>query len=136
MSAEAARTDAPQPALVDDVVDVLADAVADRVLRRLDAEALAPKLPALLDVSEVARLLGVSRDFVYDHADELGAVRLPGSLLRFDRAVIAEMLTPRCRSGRSQQPEPPAPPEVPAARRRRSSGAAPDLLPIKGRRAA
>ena len=130
MSAKAiARTDAA-PA---EVVDALAEAVAERVLDRLRGADLALPPAALLDASEVARLLGVSRDYVYDRADELGAVRLPGAVLRFAPAAIAELLAPRCGSERSERPESPAPPAVPAARRRRSSGAGPDLLPIRGR---
>lgn len=117
------------------IVDALADAVAERVLERLrEAPPLAPA--AWLDASEVSRLLGVSRDYAYAHADELGAVRLPGALLRFDAAVIADLLSPRCPSERSQDLESPAPPEVSPVRRRRALGATPDLLPIKGRMAA
>ena len=116
-------------------VEALAEAVAARVVERLRGQVASP-LAGWLDASEVARLLSVSRDYVYAHADELGALRLPGALLRFDAAVIAELLSPRCRSERSEQSESPAPAEVRAARRRPSTGAAPDLLPIKGRSAA
>lgn len=78
---------------VDLLVDVLterlgpqlADAVADRV-----AERLADR-PAYIDAAEVARLLSVSRDTVYELADELGAVKLGGGSrprLRFERERI------------------------------------------------
>jgi hypothetical protein len=43
--------------------------------------------PALVDAQALAVVLGVSRDFVYEHADELGALRLgngPKARLRFD----------------------------------------------------
>jgi hypothetical protein len=41
----------------------------------------------LIDAAQLAVLLGVSRDFIYEHADELGALRLgsgPRARLRFD----------------------------------------------------
>ena len=128
-----ARTDEPSSPLVDDVVGRLAEAVAERVLERLGGAVRATAPAAWLDAAETARLLSVSRDFVYDHADELGAVRLPGALLRFNADVIAERLSPRYGSEDSDRAESPAQPDVSPARRRRSTGAAADLLPIKGR---
>lgn len=86
---------------------------------RADAE-------ALIDASEMARRLGRSRDFVYDHADELGAIRYgdgPRSRLLFDPANL-------------RAPSPPAvalPQESPSPRRRRrpqrSTG---KLLEVRG----
>jgi hypothetical protein len=49
----------------------------------------------LVDAAEIARRFGVSRDFVYDHADELGALRLgvgPKARLRFDPARVGSVL--------------------------------------------
>lgn len=59
----------------------------------------------MLTASEVSRRWGVSRRWVYDHAEALGAVRLGGGprpRLRFDAAEVAERLgapasTPRPR---------------------------------------
>lgn len=55
-------------------------------LSEADIEAVAARVADLLrtgqasaelvDAAEIARRFGVSRDFVYDHADDLGAVRL------------------------------------------------------------
>lgn len=127
-----ARTVEPSSPLVDDVVGRLAEAVAERVLERLGGT-LRPAAPARwLDASAAARLLSVSRDYIYDHADELGAVRLPGALLRFDAAVIAERLGSRYSSEDSERAGSPMQPDVSPTRRRRSTGAAADLLPIKG----
>jgi hypothetical protein len=64
------------------------------------AELLAPREPArpqrrLLTAEEVARWWGISRRWVYDHADELGARRLGGGRrprLRFDPEEVAERL--------------------------------------------
>ncbi|HXS34328.1 MAG TPA: helix-turn-helix domain-containing protein [Solirubrobacterales bacterium] len=64
------------------------------------AELLSPGEPAqpraqLITAEEVARWWGISRRWVYDHADELGAHRLGGGRrprLRFDPDEVAERL--------------------------------------------
>lgn len=79
MSAEAVM-------LAPDQLEQLADLIADR-LREAEAPASAPVRGALVDVHELAALLGVSTSWIYQHAAELGAVRLgSGSRprLRFD----------------------------------------------------
>ncbi len=75
--------------------------VPDRVLTRGDVEAIAeatatslaemvnpgPATFALVDARKLARDLGVSLDYVYAHATELGAMRLgsgPKARIRFD----------------------------------------------------
>ncbi len=65
------------------------EAIATRVAELLRNEA--PASPArLADAAEVARELGVDRDWVYAHARELGATRLGGDRgrWRFDLARI------------------------------------------------
>jgi hypothetical protein len=50
----------------------------------------------LVDATELARLLGVSRAFIYEHADALGAMRLgtgKKARLRFDPVATREALT-------------------------------------------
>jgi len=49
-----------------------------------------PSASRLADAAEVARELGVDRDWVYEHAEELGAARLGGARgrLRFDLVRI------------------------------------------------
>jgi hypothetical protein len=60
----------------------------------------------LLDANGLAERLGVERDWVYEHADELGAIRLGGEhgRLRFDLEEVKEILrarnAPPARSGR------------------------------------
>jgi len=47
--------------------------------------------PDLIDAAEVARRFGVSRDYVYRHADELGVIRLgvgPRPRKRFAPATV------------------------------------------------
>lgn len=61
----------------------------------LVAEALRRDPPArFLDASATARMLSVERDWVYEHAAELGAVRLggPRGRLRFDRREVCARL--------------------------------------------
>lgn len=90
---------------------------------------------ALVDAAQVAAMLGVSRWWVYDHADELGAVRLGHGLrprLRFDLERVAEAVTSRSGSARSDTPANPGQERKPARRRRPRSGTGPALLPIRG----
>lgn len=84
----------------------------------------------LIDAAEVARRCGLSRDAVYAHAAELGAVRVgSGSRprLRFDPAVVTERMAAKS-----------APVDVdrgaPKPPRRRSERPRRDLLPIRGAR--
>jgi excisionase family DNA binding protein len=51
---------------------------------------------SLLTTAQVAEWLNVSRAYVYEHADELGAERLgtgPKARLRFDAAVVEQSLS-------------------------------------------
>jgi hypothetical protein len=106
------------------------EAVAQRVAELLRPELArlgdqAPLADGLVDAQALGRLLGVSRDFVYRHAEQLGAVRLGTGgrgRLRFDPAAA--------RAGMGRLPAPTAPP-VRRQRRTRTTG---DLLPIKDRR--
>jgi hypothetical protein len=65
---EAARYD-------DDALDRLADLLAERLAVRLNGLAPGQGEP-LVDAAEIARLHGKTRSWVYEHAGELGAVRL------------------------------------------------------------
>jgi hypothetical protein len=64
------------------------EAIAQRV-----AELLRPRVAiGLVGVDEVVARFGVSRSYVYDHANELGAIRLgdgPKARLRFDLEQVA-----------------------------------------------
>jgi len=82
----------------------------------------------LLDASTLARRLGVSRDWVYEHANELGAITLgDGSRprLRFDAEVAEEALRARTRGIPTAQPRTPG-----ALRRRRREPRSAPLLPV------
>lgn len=85
----------------------------------------------LIDASEAARRLGVSRATVYAKAGELGAIRIgdgPRARLRFDPAALAERVEGTRR--RRQRPGP----TTPTRRKRRVAARRADLLPIRGER--
>ena len=78
------------------------DAIATRVVELLEQR---PGAPGLVDAAELARRLGVTRAWVYEHATELGAIRLgsgPSPRLRFDPDEAMAAMKP-------DTPEPKAP---------------------------
>jgi hypothetical protein len=96
----------------DDALDRLADLLAERLAVRLKGVAPAAAEP-LVDAAEIARLHGKTRTWVYEHAGELGAVRLgsgPRPRLAFSPARVAERL---------QKAEEPTRAPLPEASRRR-----------------
>jgi predicted DNA-binding transcriptional regulator AlpA len=84
----------PDPAVIDEIADRLSDAIVERVVEAIRAEGITPQTPAAtawLDAQEVAHRLGVSREWVYEHADELGASRIgtgPRPRLRFPPQIL------------------------------------------------
>lgn len=110
-------------ALAPETVEQLAHRVAE-LLRE------GPPAPArhILTADEVAVRIGRSRDFVYAHASELGARPMgagPRPRLAFDAEAVDRFVAP------------PEPEQKPKPRRRPQRGSAPpDLLPIRGQRAA
>ena len=88
------------------------EAIADRV-----AAKLAPRRVGLIDVAELARLLGVNESYVYEHQRELGVIRLGNGKkapLRFDAERSLQLAAqlgaptepaerPRRRRGRPQK---------------------------------
>jgi len=75
-------------------LDRLADRLADRVAERL-GRVMPAQVEPLVDATEVARMHGKTRSWVYEHAGELGAVRLgsgPRPRLAFSPSRVAERL--------------------------------------------
>lgn len=71
------------------------EAIAQRIAELAAAEP--PPLPERVTAEEVSRWWGVSRRWVYDHAEELGARRMGSGRrprLRFDPDEVAERLGP------------------------------------------
>lgn len=82
------------------------EAIARRVAELLAETVGRPRPDAnrLLSAAEVATRLGRSRDWVYDHADDLGAIRLgtgPRPRLAFDPQTLDDWATRRIRRRRS-----------------------------------
>lgn len=83
------------PAALQEIADRLSHAVAARVLEVLKEQGFSPQAAQQtewLDALEVARRLGVSREWVYEHAEELGATRLGSGRrprLRFPERSLA-----------------------------------------------
>lgn len=112
------------PALPPEQLDQLAALIADRVVEQLQSDST--EAGRLIDAAEIARRFSVSRDYVYEHADDLGAVRLgsgPKARLRFSSTKVAEAL------GSSTESES-QPKRVAVRPVRRGHGVT--LLPIRG----
>jgi hypothetical protein len=111
---------------------LLANAIAERL-----AELLQPKPTSgrLIDAATLAKTLGVSRDCVYAHSQELGGQRIgngPRGRLRFDLNTALAAWTYRSSSKKSHTPKSPVPMGDWAGRRRQRLGSGPELLPIRG----
>jgi predicted DNA-binding transcriptional regulator AlpA len=111
------------PAAIDEIADRLTEAVAARVVDLIRREELLSRAGAAqqwLDAQEVARRLGVSREWVYEHADELGGARIgrgPRPRLRFPAPSLNHPADGSSSRAEQKEPDPV---------RRRSEG----LIPI------
>lgn len=107
-------------------VEAIAQRVAELVHERTSVAdpQQPPGAAPLVDTAEAARRLGVSADYLRDHADELGAIRLgdgPRPRLRWDVERTLEAMAPR---PFSREPQPTR------KRSRRPSTTTAQLLPI------
>lgn len=103
-----------------------------RELARLIADELRQPqaTPKLVDAKTLAAELGVTSAFVYEHAGELGAIRLgngPRARLRFDVDEARESIAARTPTPDLSEPRPRG-----SRRPRAASGGGIPLLPIKG----
>jgi len=91
----------------------------------------------LVSPAELADWLNVDRGYVYEHASELGALRLgtgPKARLRFDLEDVRRRLsTTSCSVGRESGAAEAAQQAPSRTRRRRRLGTNVELLPIRGR---
>src|SRR6478609_2341475 len=103
------------------------EAVASRVVEMLRSQSVDTDRE-LVDVAEAARRFGVSRDWVYGNADQLGAIRLgdgPKARLRFDVQEVEQRLA------KSKRVERPSASTRPVRYRRRKTRESVELLPIR-----
>jgi AraC-like DNA-binding protein len=111
----------------------LSPASVDAVAARLAGLVAQAPAAQLVDAAEIAQRFGLKRSYVYDHADELGAIRLgdgPRGRLRFDPAKVADRLSACSDSRESEQAASRTGKPSPPRRRRRATGAERKLLPI------
>lgn len=103
------------------------DAIAERVVDLLGDEGIVQRVaqsPDLIDATEAARILGITRSTVYELADELGAQKIGNGSrprLRFDAELVAAF-------GATRTPKAVAPARAP---RRKQPASAVALLPVK-----
>ena len=113
----------------------LVEAVARRVVELLRESGLdAPARSRLIEAPEAAERLGVSAEWVRDHALELGAVRLgdgPRPRLRFDPERVAEALNRRSGGGGSDEQRSGSTTGPVSARPRRSEPGSIGQLPVR-----
>lgn len=113
---------------------LVADQLAERVLEMAPiAPDPAPASRRWLTATEVAAMLGMTRDAVYRQADTLGAVKIgsgPKARLRFELEEVTAALRACSTSGDSPTPHPP-PRERSRAKRTPASGRAFPLLPVR-----
>src|ERR1700722_2351896 len=113
---------------VDRVAELVADRVVERLVPYLDAGGAPPE--GLIDASEVARMAGRTRRWVYEHAGVLGAVPLGGGerpRLGFHPARVREYL-----SRDVGKPEPRPVPQYATSRRRKAGTLSPTALELAG----
>jgi hypothetical protein len=126
-----ARTEANADAALD---AISAEAVARRVVELMRVGGGVPSARRLVDAGTLAAEFGVTRSWVYEHRDELGAVRIgagPKPRLRFDPEAARRVFA----GSSGKQPHEPAAPASargPAPRRRSRLGNGAGLLPIRG----
>lgn len=114
-------------------IEALAEALAPKVAARLAAQP-ARGDGSLVTAATLAQVLGVSRAFVYEHADALGAVRLgqgPKAPLRFD-VEAAKAAHSRSCSEESDRPEMQATAGAPGRGRKGRRRRLPNDLPAPG----
>lgn len=118
-----------------EVPDELVEAIAERVAERVVALLATESRLRLLDAAGLARRLGRTRAFVYEHATELGALHVgdgPRPRLFFPWPEAVERMTARSAGGRSEHPESGANDRKTGHRRADRLGRRAGLLPIRG----
>ena len=107
-----------------------------QLLRHEHADHVPDPAPAgLVDASRLAKHLGLTRAWIYEHAHELGAIRVgsgPRARLRFDLATATAALAARSANDPRSGQAPGATTGPQLRRRRRRVQPAVPLLPVHG----
>ena len=111
--------------------DATIEAIAHRVADLLRADVPQPE-DDLLDAGEAAKRLRVSRDYVYAHAADLGAIPIGDGERPRLRFPVAEIDRACLSSRRTQATASPGPAPKTSRRRPRPLGTDGELLPIRG----
>jgi hypothetical protein len=119
--------------LTPEAIEQIAHRVAELLHHNPPGEASVQNTRAkLIDASQLALHLGVTRTWVYEHANQLGAIRLgPGSKarLRFDLDTATAAINGRPAGRETSRPTSP-PPGTRRRRPKRGADSATPLLPI------
>jgi hypothetical protein len=110
-------------ALAASIAPIVALEVAREVIGRIGAQ----QEREFLDASELARVLGVERDWIYEHQEQLGAIRLSNGRrprLRFELTRAVGALDELPAAGRARLAS--APPRTPVPRPGGAAGCAAD----------
>jgi hypothetical protein len=131
-----------------DTIEAVARRVAEILRAEPPPETPAPALSAdepryfgndggrLVDAAQLASRLGVERSWIYEHAAELGALRLgdgPRARLRFDLGRVVERLTFCPPGSGSEEPADGSATRIARPRRPARAGTGAPLLPIRSR---
>jgi hypothetical protein len=111
---------------------LMVDAIAERVVELLSADDVSAG-PSLVSAAEVARELNVGRQWVYEHAEQLGARRLgdgPRARLRFDLETVRAASV--CLASKQSHGRNPTPGAKSAATAEASKRRLPNRLPEPG----
>jgi hypothetical protein len=112
-------TDSDSRAFIQSIAHAITEAAAPAIAIHVAAHLAAmlkdasapPSTPQTVDATTLAAHLGVARAFVYEHAEQLGAVRIgngPRPRLRFDLDRALEAWNARSTGEKSQAAEAPA----------------------------
>jgi hypothetical protein len=112
-------------------IERIAQRVAHLLRSEQQAETTHPGAPGLIDATRLAAHLSLNRTWVYEHAHELGAIRVgngPRARLRFDLATATAALAAHSPDDSRSTPE--MSPARHHRRRRRTSESTVPLLPV------
>jgi hypothetical protein len=132
-----ARSSGRLRAAVEQLPPETIEAIAQRVAQLLSEHRAPTAGPQLVDAEQLAPQLGLTRAWVYQHAQELGAIRLghgPKARLRFNPITAAEALADRDQDAELKSSGSAAKRTRGRPRRKPPSGTT--LLPIRGQNAA